>query len=179
MLSTSECLMAKGNKMITQEQVREIFNYCETTGELSRRYATRGYDAGRKITRKNDQGYLVTTIGTKTYRVHHLVWTYFNGELPSQLDHVNRIRDDNRIDNLRPCAIFQNSGNCVARVHKYKGVTFDKRNQKWRAQIGIQYRNVPLGRFSTIEEAAIAYNNAAREYFGEFAVLNEVSLENS
>ena len=158
--------------MLSANQLRELFDYDQ--GNLIRKHATRGYDAGRLITRKNDQGYLVTTINRKTYRVHHLVWLYFNGELPEQLDHINRIRDDNRIENLRPCVIYQNSGNCVARVHKYKGVTFDKRNQKWRAQIGVQYKNIALGRFKTIEEAALAYNKAALDYFGEFAVLNEV-----
>lgn len=161
--------------MLTQSELISMFDYDPATGELRRIFASKGYLPGRTITRKNDQGYLVTTVNRKTYRVHHLVWMYFNGELPESLGHVNRVRDDNRIENLRPCAIYQNSGNCVARVHKYKGVTFDKRNQKWRAQIGIQYRNVPLGRFATIEEAAVAYNVAALEYFGEFAVLNEVS----
>jgi hypothetical protein len=55
-------------------------------------------------------------------------------------------------------------------VHKYKGVTFCKTTKKWRAQL-----NGHLGRFNTIEEAAIAYNTAATEYFGEFAHLNKVT----
>lgn len=159
--------------MLTASNLREIFDYVD--GQLIRKYATKGYKAGRIITRKNDQGYLITTMNGKTYRVHHLVWLYFNDDLPKSLDHINRVRDDNRIENLRPCEIYQNSGNCVARVHKYKGVTFCKQTQKWRAQIGVQYRNIPLGRFATIEEAALAYNDAALSYFGEFAVLNEVN----
>lgn len=162
-------------QMLTVERLKELFDYNPDTGELTRKFSSKGYKAGRKITRKNEHGYLVTTIDGKTYRVHHLVWLWFNECHVKLLDHINRVKDDNRIENLRECVTYQNSGNCVARTHKYKGVTYDKRNRKWRAQIGVQYRNVPLGRFITIEEAALAYNEAALSYFGEFAVLNEVT----
>lgn len=104
------------------------------------------------------------------FRVHHLVWLYHNGTFATEIDHINRDRDDNRIENLRECNHSQNLGNMGPRVHKYKGVTFDKKNQKWRAQL-----DGPLGRFSTIEEAALAYNKAAIIHFGEFALLNEIT----
>lgn len=159
---------------LTQDLLRELFSYDPETGYLYRRHATKGYDANRKIARKNDSGYLITTINGKTYRVHHLVWMMHYGYEVDEIDHINRVKDDNRIENLRQCEHYKNCGNNSPRVHKYKGITFCKQTQKWRAQIGINYRNVPLGRYSTQEEAALAYNKAALEYFGEFAVLNEV-----
>ena len=112
---------------------------------------------------------MVAVVDGKMYRVHHLVWMYHNGYFAEELDHINRVRDDNRIQNLRVCTHSQNLGNSRPRVHRYKGVTFCKRTGKWRAQL-----NGHLGRFDTIEEAALAYNAAAVDHYGEFANLNQV-----
>ena len=94
---------------------------------------------------------------------------YHHGYFVKELDHISRIRDDNRIENLRPCNHSQNLGNSGPRVHKYKGVTFCKQTGRWRAQLKNKRQ-----RFDTIEEAALAYNQWAIDYFGEFAYINKV-----
>lgn len=118
---------------------------------------------------KTAKGYVVATVDGRQYRVHHLVWFWHHGSWAVELDHINRIRSDNRLENLRLCSHAQNLGNTKPRVHKYKGVTFCKQTGKWRAQIMINYSFIHLGRFPTIEEAADSYNRAAVEHFGEFA----------
>ena len=55
----------------------------------------------------------------------------------------------------------------------YIGVTWRKRDNKWQSQITYNRVHKVLGTFNTKDEAAITYNNAAIEYFGEFAVLNK------
>lgn len=57
---------------------------------------------------------------------------------------------------------------------KYKGVDFNKNRKFYRARIAVNYKRIYLGVFSTQEEAALAYNEAAKKYFGEFAVLNVI-----
>jgi hypothetical protein len=57
---------------------------------------------------------------------------------------------------------------------KYKGVSFDSINNKWRSGIMINGKTIHLGRFNLEEEAAIAYNNKAIELFGEFAKINNI-----
>lgn len=156
------------NIMLTQSRLQELFIY--DTGSLLRRISVKGSPMLTKIGTVKPKGYRVAVIDTKMYRVHHLVWMYHHGQFVTELDHINRQRDDNRIENLRPCTHSQNLGNARARVHKYKGVTFCKATQKWRAQL-----NGHLGRFDTMGEAAIAYNLAAIKHFGEFAYLNEVT----
>jgi HNH endonuclease/AP2 domain len=154
--------------MVTQARLQELFLY--DNGNLVRRVSVKGSNAGTVIGTRRAKGYFVAMVDGKSYRVHHLVWMYHHGHFVPELDHINRDRGDNRIENLRPCTHSQNLGNSRARVHKYKGVTFCKATEKWRAQM-----NGHLGRFDTIEEAALAYNAAAIEHFGEFAHLNKVT----
>ena len=159
--------------MLTQERIRYLFDYCPT-GQLTRRVGVKGSEVGSTIGTIKSKGYVVAMVDGKAYRVHHLVWFWHHGSWATELDHCNRVRHDNRIENLRLCTHTQNLGNMRPRVHKYKGVTFCKQTGKWRAQITVNYRSTPLGRFVTIEEAARAYNHAARNHFEEFACLNEV-----
>ena len=86
-------------------------------------------------------------------------------------DHKNGIKTDNTKDNLRPATSSQNAAN----TFKYgtKGVWYDKNVNKWKAGIRVNNKYIHLGYFITEQEAAEAYNKAARVYFGEFAKLNE------
>lgn len=89
-------------------------------------------------------------------------------------DHINRDGLDNRRCNLRLVNKSQNNANGVKKSGKYKGVTFIKKLDKWRAQIMKNYKQIHIGCFDTEIEAAKAYNEKATELFGEYALLNEV-----
>ena len=91
------------------------------------------------------------------------------------LDHVNRNGLDNRRINLRPATQSQNNANrSLFRNNKsgYRGVTWNQRARKWKAQIRVNGQYIYLGLFGDAIEAARAYNRAALEHFGEFAQLN-------
>jgi hypothetical protein len=95
------------------------------------------------------------------------------GPNPDQdIDHANGDGLDNRRENLRVASTSQNMANQrkTRGVSRFKGVTFLP--QRWRAAIQYQGRKKNLGNFATEEEAARAYDRAAREIFGEFARLN-------
>ena len=91
------------------------------------------------------------------------------------VDHVNHDTLDNRKSNLRVCSNRENMMNQVQNggSSKYKGVSFSKKQRKYAAYISIDRRRRHLGTFETEEEAAIAYNTAAIEHYGEFAYLNQ------
>jgi hypothetical protein len=76
-----------------------------------------------------------------------------------ELDHKNRIKNDNRIDNLRIVSSQQNSFN-----KNSKGYFFDKASNKWRAQIQVEGKRFYLGLFNTEEEARQAYLQAKEKY---------------
>lgn len=88
-------------------------------------------------------------------------------------DHVNRKTLDNQEHNLRVCTNSQNMMNSGLRIDNtsgYKGVC--KHREKWQAKIKVNKKYESLGVFSTPEEAAHAYDEGAKKYYGEFAVLN-------
>ncbi len=98
-----------------------------------------------------------------------------NPEKGIHVDHINGNGLDNRRDNLRLCTIVQNQQNqqnCRGGSSKYKGVCWHKHTKKWQARIGVRQVKVHLGVFNDETDAAIAYNEAAKHYFGEFANLN-------
>jgi hypothetical protein len=98
------------------------------------------------------------------------------------VDHRNGNGLDNRRSNLRLATQLQNNRNQRIspdrqwggrRVSsRYKGVTWDKNRSRWTVGVKIAGRRLNLGRFDDEEEAARAYDAAAREHYGEFARLN-------
>ncbi len=100
------------------------------------------------------------------------------------VDHINHDTLDNRKSNLRLCTHAENGRkqkkSQKGGSSKYKGVYkySDNRVKPFTAQIKFNYKRIHLGYFATEREAAIAYNKAALHYFGEFALLNDVSENN-
>ena len=100
------------------------------------------------------------------------------------VDHINGNPLDNRKSNLRICTQSQNARNVSKTIRKtssiYKGVYYAERNKnKWQAYIGGQNKTkrINLGSFKTEKEAALAYNKAALEIYGEFANINIIKVE--
>lgn len=90
-------------------------------------------------------------------------------------DHINHIGLDNRNKNLRNCTISQNNANsrpAKSALSKYKGVTRNKRRQKWVVYIKKDSKQFFLGYFDDEIEAAKAYDHAAKKLHGEYAALN-------
>lgn len=103
---------------------------------------------------------------------HRLIFLWHHGYLPPSIDHANRIKTDNRIENLRPADQTQqiaNRGISPRSATGYKGVEYDKRKNKFRARIRAYGKRKNLGWFKTPEEAHAAYVKAAKEAFGDFA----------
>ena len=104
--------------------------------------------------------------------LHRVVIGASKGEV---VDHKNRNTFDNRKNNLRFCTYAENNRNNSGHRHNktgFKGCSWCKREGKFRAAITVNGRMKSLGYHNTREEAARAYDAAAKKYFGEFACLN-------
>lgn len=122
--------------MLTQDRLKELMRYDEETGILTRRVSTSSNArAGDIAGSKDKDGYLVIRIDKKLYRAHRLAFLYVYGRFPEEFtDHINGIRDDNRISNLREVTRQENMQNQKKRtrpdmsmptgvvVNKHKGI---------------------------------------------------------
>ncbi len=91
------------------------------------------------------------------------------------IDHKNDTGLDNRESNLRECNSSQNIANSRGRKKKtslFKGVSWNKRDCKWEAFIGYNKKKIRLGMFAQEKDAAKAYDNKAKELYGDFARKN-------
>ena len=113
--------------------------------------------------------------------MHNKIYTYMhrlilNAPTNLEVDHINRDRIDNRKANLRLCNKSQQQANSVSskktKTSKYKGVRWKKDIKKWGASIKHNYKPIGLGVYVSEEDAARAYDKAAKKIFGEFARTN-------
>jgi hypothetical protein len=116
---------------------------------------------GKEITAKDKDGYItINSTKVKNLVIHQFAWYLINKEIVEQLDHINGVRDDNRICNLRSVTSQQNNWN----RKKAKGYSWYKNYNKWVAQIMVNGKNIHLGYFHNEEEAKEAYLNAKQKY---------------
>ena len=132
----------------------------------------------------NHNGYLYLILclngKRKSRKVHHLVALAFidNPMNKPTVDHIDcKAKFNNTVINLRWATVYEQGANKSKQLNtssRYKGVCWYKSTSKWAAQIRIDKKNKHLGLFKSEEAAALAYNKAAIEHFGEFAWLNPV-----
>ncbi len=174
--------MPKPHELPSQEQLREMFDYIN--GRLvwkarppshfrdqhgcdlfNRLYAGKVAGGGETPSRNYRK---INFLG-RNYMAHRLIYVWHHGNIATgfDVDHIDRDRSNNRIENLRVATRAQNCRNrrmSRSNTSGFKGVHWDKDLNKWYASV----RCV----FDTAEEAALAYDKAAIALFGDFAHLN-------
>lgn len=158
------------------ERLRELLEYDPETGELRWINSKGAGKAGRRVGGTcKIRGYSYLCVDYCQLLAHRVAWAVYYGEWPPddvEIDHVNGVKDDNSIGNLRLCNRSENSSNTRTRTDNtsgYKGVYFHRRAGKWLAQIWSEGKYHYLGLYPTPEEAHAAYCKAAHELHGEFA----------
>lgn len=154
--------------VLTQARLMEVLHYCAETGLFT--WITshkRGVSPGKRAGSVTNHGYVSIRVDDKPYLAHRLAWLYVYGELPvKQIDHINGIRTDNRIQNLRECFGFENQQNMKRRIDNSSGLTnvsFHRQTGKWRSYITSHGRSKFLGLYQTKELAYEAYLSAKRD----------------
>jgi hypothetical protein len=162
MSSIKSIKLTKGQIAVVDAEDYERLNQWKWTALVT----PYGYYATRSIRTETGK--------TKSIYMHRAVLN----ATTSLVDHINGNRLDNRKVNLRLCNHSENNMNMSSHADstsKYKGVYWVKRDRKWRARIQINKKLKSLGCFDCEIEAALAYNKAAQQLFGEFARLNQIT----
>jgi len=168
-----------------EEIIISRVDYNPDTGELIWKPRGNNYFdktfAGRDCTCFDKDGYKVikTRLNARVrcFQAHRVAWLLYYGEWPDgTIDHIDRDKTNNKIANLRVVTVSQNSRNRSCRkdsVSGYKGVRKLPKGT-YRIKICKDGKHFYREGFLTPEEAALAYNDMAKELHGEFAVLNQV-----
>jgi len=143
--------------MLTQKRLHELLYYDEQTGFFFWLNPQEGILAGSLAGCINGKGYMVIYIEGKLRYAHRLAWLYVHGYLPEHnIDHINRIKSDNRISNLREVSKTcnaRNTGNRKTNKSGVKGVCFFDECKKWRSSITINASHYHIGLFVDFTEA--------------------------
>ena len=156
--------------MLTQAELHERFEY--RNGELFYKISPLPkIKVGSKAGTVNG-GYIKVNIGTKKYLAHRIIWIMQHGSLPTEIDHINCNKLDNRIENLRQVNRTQNRyniGSYKNNTSGTKGVSYKADLSKWQVSVNIDGKRKYIGVFKDLELAELVAMEARHKYHGVFA----------
>ena len=160
--------------MLTQSELKSQLNYDSETGIFTWKISKSGIKNINQIAGNVDiYGYHRIKINQKIYKAHRLAWLYIYGEMPkNKIDHINRIKNDNRICNLREATISQNGFNQNLNKRNtsgFRNVSWNKRNKKWIVALRCNKKQIFIGTFDDVDLANQAAIKARNIYFGVFS----------
>jgi hypothetical protein len=147
---------------LDSKRLKELLEYNPETGIFTRKIGIGGQKAGAIAGKQRKDGYIDINISPKRYLAHRLAWLYIHDSWPNQmLDHINGIRNDNKISNLREVTNSENQQNKTkARKDsnsKFQCVNYKPSHKKWEAYITVNRVKKHIGHFDSPEEAHAAY----------------------
>jgi len=150
---------------MTQKELKKYLHYNLKTGIFTwTENATKESKIGKIAGFKSNHGYTIISLKSKDYLAHRLAWIYVYGEISNlHIDHINHMRTDNRIKNLRLVERQENSKNCSLYSNNstgVSGVTWNEASKSWCVNIGVKGTKVYLGSFIKFSEAVDARKNA-------------------
>jgi len=156
--------------MLTQEIVNDLLKY-EDGNLYWKKDVAKNVKTGSKAGCFDKFKYVLIKINKKIYKAHHIVWIIHHGYKPKMIDHIDGNPSNNRIENLREATNSQNQWN--KKVYKYsksgiRGVTWCKKNNKWKTGCKLDGKNYYFGMFENLLEAKEAVQKFQKSKFGEF-----------
>jgi hypothetical protein len=172
---------------ITAETVRKLLDYDPETGLFTWKPRTpdmfdsevpelncklwNGKFAGKQAGSIGRLGYIVIMLKPTLWRAHRLAWLHYYGDIPKDdIDHINMVTSDNRIENLR---LLRGMNLCNRPKQRnntsgYKGVSWDKRDKRYSTTVYANGKQAYRAYHLTAEEAYADYCRVAKELHGEF-----------
>lgn len=161
---------------LTQQRLHELLDYDTASGVFLRKVSLSNRTPVGSVAGSvnSSDGYRYILVDGKRYAAHRLAWIYITGQWPdSLLDHIDMDRTNNALSNLRQANKSTNGANRGTNKNNtsgFKGVHYFRAG--FVARIKVKRKYIHLGVFTTKEDAAKAYDIAALEHFGSFAITN-------
>ena len=158
---------------LSHDRLLDVLSYDPETGIFlwKKRISIR-IVVGKVAGRLDRNGHIQITIDGIRWMAHRLAWFYVHSVWPDdEIDHRDLKKSNNALINLRQSTRLQNMCNTPKPINNtsgYKGVYFDKRCQKWVAQIHAKGRHYWLGSFDDLKDAHAAYVDGSKQKHGEF-----------
>ena len=153
---------------LAQSQLKELLHYDPDTGIFTNLVTrNRGALIGNQAGYLTPKGYVSISIKRIKYQAHRLAWFYVYGVWPiKHLDHINRIKNDNCIFNLREATISQNHQNIQLQSNNtsgYKGISWRNDIGKWCVRIYLKREQNTIGYFKSLDDAVAARKQAEEQ----------------
>lgn len=160
--------------MLDQQELKKRLVYDKETGIFTRTTSGHGCRKGEIVHHVETNGYVVTSILRKRYYCHRLAWLYVYGTWPAkQIDHINGVKTDNRICNLREVTCAENQQNKIKPPSTNSsgliGATYNKSLKRWLVRIEVNGKKKYIGRFLVKEDAHNAYMEAKKKFHPGYA----------
>lgn len=151
-------------KLFWRERTPDMF----PKGRTSPDYWNSKFAGKEAFTSTAATGYRQSTIYDYPYLAHRVIWAIVHGEWPKeQIDHINGVREDNRLDNLRAVTPQENNRNtkrCSRNTSGATGVSWHPGTSKWRASIYVSGKHISLGLHRCVTAAITARKSAEKKY---------------
>lgn len=169
-------MKTKRHRIDVAEVLREV-SYDKETGLFTALH-TKGCRKAGTVLNNLRNGYVRFEINGVAYAAHRLAYAIVYGEQPDEIDHINGVRSDNRIVNLRAATHVQNAKNVPRRTLKnpFRGMSQRKKTKSWRVCIFNNGEQIYIGEYKNEVEAAFNYDLASLKYHGEFGRRNFLPL---
>lgn len=153
---------------LTHDMLLERLHYNPTTGHFTWRVGGSGTPIGATAGTRGSAGYIMICVNRRSYPAHRLAWFYMYRHWPNaEIDHIDGVRDNNAISNLRDVSRSENQRNQY-RCRKSKsgalGVHWSAPHKAWRVAIHIDGRTRTIGLYKDIEEAKAARKEANKKH---------------
>lgn len=157
---------------MNQRILKRFFEYHQD-GYLIRKLSVGRGKKGQKVFgTSNSEGYQLVTFKMKSYRLHRLIFILVRGGNPGPIDHIDRNKQNNRIENLREVTVSQNHCNKVKQRNNtsgMKGLHWDKHNRYWVGSIQKNGKRIKVGNSKDRAKVEQLLKRKREELHGKYA----------
>ena len=165
--------MAAKDFTLTQEYLQKVFEYRDGQLYWKTPEKLKGHIAG--VSRNDGYRLIQIKMGKNMCQrilAHRIIFMIHHGYMPEVVDHIDRDKTNNRIENLRGCTHQQNLWNQSVRKNTksgYKGVYWDKKRNFWNVYIAVDKKLKYFGSYKDVEQAKKIADSARKQHRGEFS----------